>query len=399
MPKDKDENQLQGGENVWTLLVQACFVVNGLAAVLGGTLLPEVMSAFDLSPWWGGLFISVPAFGIIVAGSVGSLVSNRIGPKRTLGLSLFGLALSFTSIGFAPNTLILLLSAAGFGIVNGLIEMTGNAIIAGIHRDKAARELNRLHFFFGVGAFVGPLVVAYLFTKGVAWEACYLGVAILSVLLATYLARQPFTIKISLAHRPGFFRIRSLLRRVSMIQVLVGTILLLATEQGITGWITTYLRVEKLMSPEIASLGLATFWLAMLAGRLLNSHLPATWSLSGIIVTEALAGTAALLLVLTLHDWGANLVGLGLVGLAMAGLYPTLFAYASGRNADQLELVSGVFVAGVGMGKLVGPQLIGFIANGTSISTAMYATWIAFAGVAVVFSLGRQGSRKVNQEN
>ena len=391
MPRDKDEPQPQSGNNSWTLLVQACFVINGFAAVLGGTLLPEVMSSFDLTPLWGGLFISVPAIGIIVAGLVGRLFSNRIGPKRTLGLGLLGLSLSLTAIGFASNIMVLLLSAAGFGLVNGLIEMTGNSIIAEIHRDRAARELNRLHFFFGVGAFSGPLVVAFLFVDGVAWEAYYWGVAILSGVLLTYLARQPFNIRTGSGHQPEFGKILSLLRRLSVIQVFVGTILLLGTEQCITGWITTYLRIEKLMPAEMASLGLSIFWLAMLAGRLLNSHLPATLSDSGIIMTEALAGTAALLLVLILHDWGASLVGLGLIGLSMAGLYPSLFAYGSARNAENVNLISGVFIAGVGIGKLVGPQLVGFIANETSISTAMYAALIAFAGVAAVFSFGRQG--------
>src|SRR3989304_7533942 len=95
-------------QTIWTRLSWASYLLNGFAAVLGGAVLPQVIDDFHLNPFLGGLFIALPAIGIILAGLVGGLLTNILGTKHLLILSLLGLAACLLTISLAPVFSVLL---------------------------------------------------------------------------------------------------------------------------------------------------------------------------------------------------------------------------------------------------------------------------------------------------
>jgi fucose permease len=358
--------------------------MNGIAAVLGGAVLPEVMLTFHLTPSIAGLFIAIPAVGVILAGMTGGMFARALDITRTLTFSVLGLGLSLLLIAVAPAIPILLLGALFFGVVNGLIETSGNALIVEIYPRQAARELNLIHFFFGIGAFVSPMLIAFLFSKGVPWRVGYLIPASLILFLFGILLRQP-SLKVSAVGVVEEISLWQWFRNQLVFQAWVGAFLLLATEQGVTGWVTTYMRQEEILLPHVASVGLAIFWLSMLAGRIVNTRLPPGISPKKIIIAQVIGTALSLLVVLVTRHPLFGLIGLGLVGLFMAGIYPALLVYASGQNTSFISVISGIFVTGVGLGKLAGPMIIGLVAETFDLSYVMYLTVILILGVGLVF--------------
>lgn len=369
----------------WTHLSWGSYLLNGFAAVLGGAVLPQVIDGFQLNPFFGGLFVALPALGIILSGLGGGLLSSVLGTKRFLVLSLLGLAACLLTISIAPVSSVLMLGALIFGLANGMIETSGNSIIAEIHRGSAARELNRLHLIYGIGAFISPLMVAFIFSQGMAWQVSYVLVALLLVVLAILVITQPALPQTQI-DKLDIGKMRTLFLQPIILQVWLGAVLLLATEQGITGWVTAYLEDINILPMKLASLGLAIFWLSMLFGRYLNTHLPTSISLRMIILAESVSAAIALLVILTSRNMIVSLMAVAFFGLSMAGLYPNVLAEASERYPGDSSVVSGIFVTGVGLGKLTGPVLIGLIATSASISSAMYLTWFLLIGLAILFS-------------
>ena len=368
----------------WTRLAWLSFVMNGCAAVLGGAVLPDLIKSFSLSPFWGGMFIAIPAIGITLAGLTGGLVVETVGVRRLLILSLAGLAICLAAITLAPGLEILLISAFLFGCANGMTEMCGNAVITGLYPERAAAKLNGLHFFYGIGACLSPLTVALTLSQGFAWRLSYWIVAgLLVVLTCRILFQSELTFEQARQTQPAI--LFALFRQPLILQVWLGAILLLSVEQGITGWLTTYLREIEVLPAQLASVGLAFFWFAMLIGRYLNTKLPGSTSYYVIILGEVLGGVTALGIVLFSRQFTLSLIGVGLTGLFMAGLYSTLLAYGCEKNPVNPGVISGIFVTGVGAGKLCGPALIGLAANQVGISEAMNLTLGLFIGLGLLF--------------
>jgi fucose permease len=373
---------------IWTRFAWASYVLNGSAAVLGGAVLPDIMADFHLRAFWGGLFVAAPAIGVVSAGIFSAQIISNYGFKKIMIISLATLALSLLAISCAGSTFALLLFALCLGLANGTIEMSGNALIAGLHPWQTARELNRLHFMFGIGAFISPIGVTLIIRWGLGWHIIYLFVAMLLLGLVAFLSCQPDMDQLD-QQKIEWREMAHLFQKLVIIQIWLGAIFLLSAEAGVSGWITTYLRQVKLFSPEISSLSLSLIWIAMLIGRYFNTWIPTNFTSVKIILIETLASGSALLIVLFSKQVMIVLMGLILLGLSMAGLYPTLMAYASALHRTRLHLVSGIFVTGVGLGKLTGPAAIGGIADWADLSLAMYVPVLLLAGLALIFILPR----------
>ena len=341
---------------------------------------------FQLNPFLGGLFIALPAIGIILAGLAGGLLTSKFGAKRLMIFSLLLMAGCLLTISLAPVLSVLLLGALVFGLANGMIETGGNSIIAELFPGRAARELNRLHLIYGIGAFISPLMVALFSSRGMPWMASYWLVALLLISLCFIVLTQPALPQTQI-RKLDFSKMRTMFLQPVILQVWIGAILLLATEQGFTGWVAAYLQDIDILPMELASLGLAMFWLSILFGRYINTRLPSTINQRAIILTEISGAAIAVLVILISRNLMISLGTVVCFGLFMAGLYPNLLAFGSEVYPGDASLVSGIFVTGVGLGKLMGPAIIGATATRTGIPAAMYLTLFLLLCLAALFSL------------
>ena len=265
-----------------------------------------------------------------------------------------------------------------------MFEVGSNGLIAGLYPQAAARELNRLHIAFGIGAFLSPLVVAGLLTKGVPWQANYAVSAFLVLMLSILLLSQLTTSKFKVVS-VSISELLSLVRQPTLIFAWVGAFLFVASELGFSNWVATYLRVEAGFTPQMASYGLSVFWLSILAGRYLNTLLPVGLKEKKVISIQAACGAASLVVVLFAQRVSIIFLGIALVGLFMAGILPWVLAYANRHNPGYSGLISGFIQIGIGAGMLLGPGIIGLIYDATNLMIAMYITVLLLFLLAIVY--------------
>jgi fucose permease len=371
---------------LWTRLAWSSLALYAWASVLTGANLPDIVKTFNLNPFLAGLLVAVPAFGFTTAGLVGGYLSKWIGLQRLLALGASGMTLSLLLGAISYPSLSLFLAVFCIGLFGGMLETACNGLIAELNVGKAARELNRLHIFFGIGAFVSPLIVTTLLALNMVWRVNYAIAGIMAILLAGILTLQINRSKIT-TNTSHLHEFVNLAKTPAAIRVWVGAFLFVASELGFSNWIVTYLRQRPGFSPELASISLSIFWLAMLAGRYINTLLPVIQKDRYVIVVEAFGSALFLLLSFLSKDVVLSISAIVMIGFFMAGLLPWLLAYANERNPGHAGSISGFVQSGVGAGMLIGPALIGIFAQYLNLPLAMGITVVFISLLGLIFLL------------
>lgn len=149
------------------------------------------------------------------------------------------------------------------GAGTGLLNVSGNLMIAVVFRPKAAPALNYINAAFGVGAVAGPLLVTFM-EPHYGWA--FAAAAAVAVLLLPWFGRLgvPDTAPPERGAAPVAWG--------SLVAFVLLYVFYVSAEVGVTSWETEYL------TPSFgARAGAFTslYWLAITAGRLLAAPLSA----------------------------------------------------------------------------------------------------------------------------
>jgi fucose permease len=167
----------------------------------------------------------------------------------------------------------------------------------------------------------------------------------------------------------------------------------LIAEGAMYDWSVLYLRQELGSPTGIASLGYACFSAAMAAGRFGGDWVRARLPPATLVRASGLVGGAGMALALAVPHPAAALVGFALVGLGFANIVPVLFSVAG--QVPGIPAAQGIAaVSSVGyFGMMAGPPMIGFIAEGRSLTGALCVV-IVFAALVAAFAGRALGARR-----
>ena len=121
---------------------------------------------------------------------LGSFLSGRLYDRRPgnplMGTMLLLMALSMALIPLIPVLWVLIAVMLLLGMFEGAVDVGGNTLLVWLHGDKVGPYMNAMHFFFGVGAFLSPVVVARVLavSGGVTWAYWILALLIAPVAVA-----------------------------------------------------------------------------------------------------------------------------------------------------------------------------------------------------------------------
>ena len=153
------------------------FVALGLPDGMIGTAWPAMRGGFGVPLDGLGIVLLLGTAGAVCSSSVSGLAVVRLGIRWTIVLA--GLIGSLGALGFvlSPTFWALLAGAGAIGLTAGLLDSSLNAAVALTGRN---RLLNALHGSYGIGTTIGPLVVTAAILV-VSWRPAY-GVLLLAEL-------------------------------------------------------------------------------------------------------------------------------------------------------------------------------------------------------------------------
>jgi FHS family Na+ dependent glucose MFS transporter 1 len=331
--------------------------------------------------------------------SVGYLLGSFAGGRsydRLLGHPVIAGALLLIAVmmALAPTLLLLWSLAAAFvvvGIAEGAVDVGGNTLLVWVHGDRVGPFMNGLHFFFGLGAFLSPLIVAYAMQASGDVALAYWALALLIVPVAVSVLRLPSPARPALASSAT----SSIRRPALAAAVAVFFALYVGAEVSFGGWIYSYVVALGLTSATSAAYLTSAFWGAFTLGRLLAIPI-AVRIRPRTILLAALSGCLASMSVILLWPDSLLAVWIGTIGagLSMAPIFPTMLSLA-GRRMTITGQVTGWFLVGASLGSMSLPWLIGqlFEAIGPRVTMlAILGDLLLAVGVFVVLILASAGS-------
>ena len=361
------------------LAVAIIFCLNGLALANWIARIPDVKQQLGLSDQRLGLVLLCVAAGALVAQPTVGWLIGRVGSRRMTTVMLIGFCLSIVLPGMAADMLLLMGALFIFGACNGGLDVAMNAQAALVEQRYARPIMTSFHGLWSIGGLVGASIGGLIATQGVSVRAHLFGVAIVAVIIAV-LATRWLVVDDDVRHEAGpSFALppRAL--------VLLGLIAfgVLFCEGAIADWSAVYLRESLHSSPAIAATGFAVFSLLMAAGRLTGDALALRLG-PALVVRGGGALVALGIGVAIVSDVPLiAIVGFGMIGAGLACSFPLILS-AAARTPRVAANTAIAAMATVGYtGFLIGPPLIGTVAEAVTLRGALGLLGVVGVLVAV----------------
>lgn len=353
------------------LIIYLSFISLGLPDTLLGAAWPVMRFELGVPLSGAGLLAMIVTAGTILSSFFSGRLIQRMGTGKLTLCSVLLTAMALLGYGFAGSFVWLVLMAVPLGLGAGAVDAGLNNHVA-LH--YKARHMNWLHSFWGVGATLGPLLMAFHLTRASGWQGGYRTIALLQFLLVGLLflslplwrkqeegqGRQQVEVVALSRRRWSFKEVLTL----SGMKVALAAFFCYSSLEMATGlWGSSFLVSVKGLSPEQAARWLSFYYGGITLGRMLSGF--ATWGISngklirgGAVV--ALIGVLTLLLPLPA---AFSMPGLILIGLGCAPIFPSMLHETPRRfGKDASEMVMGIQMAFAYTGGTLMPPLLGVLA-------------------------------------
>ncbi|MGW0707204.1 MFS transporter [Streptomyces sp. NPDC002643] len=343
-------------------VVASCvgFVLIGVLQSLYGPAIPAFREEFALSPSAAGLGLSAHFVGGVGGVLLFDRLYGRLGNRAILGTSYVLMALGAAGFALAPDWPLALAAALLAGLGFGGIDYGLNQLFATGFGHRSTAMLNILNAHFGIGAILGPALIAAVGSEH--YPAVFLAFAAANLPLVLFLRgvrdRGPggTTAQADTPDTPAGSAVGRSLGSVLAVFVAL-YVLHVGIEAGVGGWEPTHLETVG-YGAGAAATATSVYWLMMTVGRFLVAPIALRYSPRTIITVSCAGMTVCLLLAVI--PWLAPYAYAG-VGLFIAPIFPTGLPWLNetaprARRAGALVIaasMAGGVAAGPALGKAI----------------------------------------------
>ena len=362
--------------------VALVFLINGTILASWVSRIPAISERHGLGKGEVGTMLMTIAVGAIVSFAIAGVGINRKGSALTTVVfgSLFALMLPM--IGLAPSVWMLIPVFVLFGAGNGGMDVAMNA--QGVEVEQTLRRsiINALHGFFSLGGVVGAAIGALAAGLGVSpsIHLPLIGVVGLGGLWRLREHLIPDTHHEETATDEPVFALPP--RAMWALGVIAFCSAI--AEGSMADWSALYLDDHLGTGGGVAALGFTAFSFAMLIGRFAGDGLVDRYGSVLMVRIGATISSVGLALGLVINTPVAMIVSFALVGLGVSVLFPLVFKSAAAfPGVSRGKAVAGVATIGY-TGFLVGPPVLGWIAEPTSLRVSLMIVVALCAAVALL---------------
>jgi predicted MFS family arabinose efflux permease len=332
-----------------------------------------------------GLLLLCLGLGSIIGMPMTGALVNRFGCRRVIISAGLMICAALPALGFVQSIPMLGIALLVFGAGMGIIDVAMNIQAVIVERASGRTMMSGFHGLFSVGGIAGSGGVIGLLWMGASPFVSILCVVTLALVLLGVIG--PSLLPHASSDQPSQLFVWP---RGKVLLIGVLCFILFLMEGAILDWSALVLTTRQGLDPSRAGLGYAVFAITMTIGRLTGDR---TVSLLGSRTIMLAGGSIAMIGILVAvwsPDWPLSLFGFALVGIGAANIVPVLFSAIGHQTVMPSSLaVSAVTTLGY-LGILIGPALIGPIAQISNLA-------IAFSGIAALLILVLLNSRIANR--
>ncbi|MBM6387732.1 MAG: MFS transporter [Paenibacillus sp.] len=362
----------------WFLIViYLAFISLGLPDSLLGSAWPVIWPEIGSSVGSAGLISMIIAAGTIVSSLASGKMIQKMGTGNITLFSCLLTAMSLIGFSMAPSMIWFMILAVPLGLGAGAVDAALNHYVAANYQ---AHHMNWLHCFWGIGATMGPIIMAGYIADQNFWRGGYAAVGVIQFVLVIVLfitlplwkrvAALRETAPTTMTDNGTKSEIRipgNVLRLRGVKPTLLAFLLYCGVETTVGLWGASYLIGTKSISAEMAAGWISLYYGGITLGRFITGFISLRVHNRLLIRygqwTTVLGG---LLLLLPLPS-SFSVAGFILIGLGLAPIYPGLLHETPARFGRENSVkLMGYQMAVAYSGTTLLPPLFGFLAAKTS---------------------------------
>jgi len=322
---------------------------------LGILLLATTVGGFFAS-FWSGRIVAVTGVGWYCL--IGALLSL---------IGLVAISLTPTWVGLVISTLIV-------GLGRGAIDTGVNTFVA---QNYSTTSMNWLHATFGIGSFLGPLLVIFLvITLPLTWQVSYAALATFQLVITALFGVTRKNWDLDYRSQPrGVGEMRSPSAKESlklgMVWLCIGLFAIHTGLEVSAGQLTNNLFVESRgIDPGLSGLWIGFFWGFITLGRVVFGGLSDRIGIAPVLRVCTLGTVVGTLLLWWNPANTVSYLGLALMGLTLAPVFPS--------SVSRTPRLVGIWHS---------PNVIGFQGAGAALGVAILPSLTGVLGDRIGFEV------------
>jgi FHS family Na+ dependent glucose MFS transporter 1 len=360
----------------------AAFIALGLSMAALGPTLPDLAARTGTQLRQISLVFTVHSLGYLIGSFQGGRLFDRFKGHLLIGGVLAVMAATMALVPAISQFWVLIAVLVLLGAASGALDAGCNTLLVWVYKEKVAPFMNALHFFFGVGAFLSPIIIARVALGSDDALNSYWVLAALTLPVILWIARLPSPTAEKGAQDDGTGQAKPGLIALLVIFFFLYT----GTEGSFGGWIFTY-AVELGLSDETTAAYLTSvFWGSLTVGRLLSIPIAVRFKPQTVLIADLVGCLVSITILLVSNSMIAVWIGVFGIGLSMASIFPTLISLAE-RRMKITGQITGWFFVGASTGNMTLPWLIGQLFESIGPRVMMVTVLIDLLAAAGIMAL------------
>jgi predicted MFS family arabinose efflux permease len=382
------------------LATAVVFAVSGFLLASWVSRLPATRDRLGASAAELGLVLLAPGVGSLLSMPFSGRWCRRFGSRRVVGAATVAACAVLAALAAVPNLVTLGLGLFVWGSFYGSWDVAMNVHGSAVEQRAGREWMPRYHACWSVGGIAGAGFGALAAHAGSPLALHFTVVAVVCAALVALALRSFIEDRVEAVEAAGSTpgasdpdpplpapepsgpgRGRVLTGRL----LLVGVVTLCATtlEGAAADWLALFLTDERAATASLAAAGYAVFAVAMAAGRFSGTAVAERLGRDGAVRAGGLVSLAGVLLTVLGPGLAGAYAGAALWALGVCLVFPAAVS-AGGETPDRpADAIAAVTTIGYG-GFLVGPPLIGLLADQVGLGRALLVLCLLAGGIAAL---------------
>lgn len=362
------------------------FFFVGLCFASWASRIPDIQSKFQLSEGQLGTLLLFLPLGSMIGLPLAGWSVHHYGSRRVIILGGIVYSLTLPLIGLSPGLYTLVPVLILYGMMGNVMNISLNTQALDLEDQMEKNILASFHGLWSMAGFAGAGVGAGLIFLGLS-PAVHFAIIMCVALLIILFAQKHVVREKSVSEGSGM-----VIRKPDELLLRVGLIAFLGmmSEGCMFDWSGVYFKKVIQVESSLVAVGYVAFMGAMAGGRFVTDKLTHRFGKVVIIRVSGILIFLGLILSVMFPTLNLATVGFLLVGLGIASIVPVSYSIA-GRSKLYSPSVALALVSTISFfGFLLGPPLIGFIADLFDLKVSFALIAVNGLGIALLSTIRKQ---------
>ncbi|WP_235297740.1 MFS transporter [Portibacter marinus] len=354
--------------------VNLFFLVNGFGYASWAARIPALQEKFDLSNSNLGILLLAHSIGAFIAMPLTGFLISKYTSRTVTMISGLIFPLFLLAIPWMTGYYTLLIPFLLMGSTTGMMDVAMNAQAVEVEMLSKKPIMTMFHAMFSIGMVIGGLVGSFAINMDLTMISHFTAVVITSLLVISISSIYLYPDQSEFNHDDPIF----VLPKGPLIILGVIAFCCMMGEGAIADWSTIYMKKIVQSQEFLYAMGLTAFAAMMTAGRLVGDRGRSMIGDRLMLLSGGLMSLLGIGLVLITDFPYIVILGFALVGLGLSNIVPIVYSLA-GKMKGIKPGVGIAMATTIGYsGFMIGPPLIGFVADATSLYYGMMLLAVLF---------------------